>query len=76
LFPSESRAEYSEKSLNLEDRHGIENEAPRHSRARIYSVIWEIPDKGDLEVPITTVIPSGSEFVNVIGEMCATPLTE
>jgi len=63
--------------LNLEDRHGIEKEAPGRSRARIYNVIWEIPDKEDPVDPITIVIPSGSEFVNVIGETAAAmPLTE
>jgi hypothetical protein len=63
--------------LNLEDRHGIESEAPGRSRARIYDVIWEIPDKEYLVDPITIVIPSGSEFVNVIGEIAgAMPLTE
>jgi hypothetical protein len=63
--------------LNREDRHGIEHEAPGRSRARIYNVIWEIPDKKDLVDPITIVIPSGSEFVNVIGEIAgAMPLTE
>jgi hypothetical protein len=63
--------------LNLEDKHGIENEAPGRSGARIYNVIWEIPDKEYLVAPITIVIPSRPEFVNVIGEMAGVmPLTK
>jgi hypothetical protein len=63
--------------LNLEDKHAIEKETPGRGGVRIYDVTWEIQDKEDLVGSLTIVIPSGHEFVNVIGEMAgAMPLTE